>query len=603
MGMPYVPINVGTTPNDGTGDSLRNAFIKCNNNFTASNGTTSSYALSSSAAGITGQITANVQEWTTTIPQITASYPVATAQGVLAYATDTAGLRIGDGQTLAGVPVGIRYWNNIHSTPTNDGRAGELAILNGGVFPVDQATGNFASTASYTSLLINTTASNTSSSWFPVILLTNGNTLNIVNNNGLNNQFYTELNISTPIIYIDFGMFGSGSDYASYGLPGVALDPFINVQVGSGGSSIGIGAQGGSAFNPLPTIIGFINGNGGNAYSNNSIGGEGGGYDGNAIIDIVCGFGGNGIFGGSGGYGGGSGAPAINISSGNGGSASGSGAVGGNGGNINSINISSGNGASVSGSGLHGGNGGNSGAIFLNGGNASASINGGAGGIINTNAAGIYSGGNINTSATTTRNGGAISSYTSTYFPSSLFSCITSSTYVNTSVESFLISSSYNTLNFYGQTVASSTGGSSIPSFIMDHIGRTISIDAMGYMTSNGTDSLNIKLYFGNTVLWSTNPFTSSLINGTGSWNYSGKFTMINQAGSINTSLTSSFIGQGEFTYFTTPSSSVIVSTPMTASFPIITSISNAIQLTSTWGSSSPLNSITLTNAICNLYN
>lgn len=26
-------INVGNTPNDGTGDGLRNAYIKCNNNF------------------------------------------------------------------------------------------------------------------------------------------------------------------------------------------------------------------------------------------------------------------------------------------------------------------------------------------------------------------------------------------------------------------------------------------------------------------------------------------------------------------------------------------------------------------------------------------
>lgn len=34
--MPYQTINVGTNPNDGTGDTLRNAFIKCNSNFTGS---------------------------------------------------------------------------------------------------------------------------------------------------------------------------------------------------------------------------------------------------------------------------------------------------------------------------------------------------------------------------------------------------------------------------------------------------------------------------------------------------------------------------------------------------------------------------------------
>ena len=34
--MPYTTINVGTSPNDNTGDTIRNAFIKVNNNFTAS---------------------------------------------------------------------------------------------------------------------------------------------------------------------------------------------------------------------------------------------------------------------------------------------------------------------------------------------------------------------------------------------------------------------------------------------------------------------------------------------------------------------------------------------------------------------------------------
>ena len=32
--MAQLTINVGTTPNDGTGDALRDAFIKTNDNFT-----------------------------------------------------------------------------------------------------------------------------------------------------------------------------------------------------------------------------------------------------------------------------------------------------------------------------------------------------------------------------------------------------------------------------------------------------------------------------------------------------------------------------------------------------------------------------------------
>jgi hypothetical protein len=37
-------INVGTTPNDGTGDGLRTAYIKCNNNFAFLNTFISNYA-------------------------------------------------------------------------------------------------------------------------------------------------------------------------------------------------------------------------------------------------------------------------------------------------------------------------------------------------------------------------------------------------------------------------------------------------------------------------------------------------------------------------------------------------------------------------------
>ncbi len=54
--MAYQFINVGTSPNDNTGDTLRNAFIKVNNNFSSSLNTgsiisssvSSSYALTSS---------------------------------------------------------------------------------------------------------------------------------------------------------------------------------------------------------------------------------------------------------------------------------------------------------------------------------------------------------------------------------------------------------------------------------------------------------------------------------------------------------------------------------------------------------------------------
>lgn len=37
-------INVGTVPNDGTGDGLRTAYIKCNNNFAYLNSFTSNNA-------------------------------------------------------------------------------------------------------------------------------------------------------------------------------------------------------------------------------------------------------------------------------------------------------------------------------------------------------------------------------------------------------------------------------------------------------------------------------------------------------------------------------------------------------------------------------
>ena len=63
------PINIGSSPNDGTGDSLRSAFVKVNTNFDlvsgANNGalsasslaiTSPTVPLSSTSSGSTGQI-------------------------------------------------------------------------------------------------------------------------------------------------------------------------------------------------------------------------------------------------------------------------------------------------------------------------------------------------------------------------------------------------------------------------------------------------------------------------------------------------------------------------------------------------------------------
>ncbi len=51
-------INIGTIANDGTGDSLRDAFDKCNDNFTElyNGATPNSTPASASATGVAGNI-------------------------------------------------------------------------------------------------------------------------------------------------------------------------------------------------------------------------------------------------------------------------------------------------------------------------------------------------------------------------------------------------------------------------------------------------------------------------------------------------------------------------------------------------------------------
>ena len=574
MGMPYVPINVGTTPNDGTGDSLRNAFIKCNNNFTASNGTTSSYALSSSAAGITGQITANVQEWTTTIPQITASYPVATAQGVLAYATDTAGLRIGDGVTLAGVPVGVRYWTNIYTAQLNDGRAGEMATTYVSPGIIDQPS--VFNTSSV--LLMNTVASNTSASWYPLVSFQNGQTY-------LTNNVLSESNVSNPLLSVNFGQNGISSSLTSYesltlgyGAAGnIGSWPMLQYTLGNGGNSMvsgstGHGGNSGQSVNPL---IFMVMGNGGNALDTASIGGNGGNIS--SPITIASGNGGNGSLGG----------------------------IGGNGGQAGRIYIGAGNGGDGKGSGSAGGNGGDGGGINMVGGNATTASNGGNGGYLTTNASGIYNGGNIVTSATTTRNGGTIESFYDSYMPCTLFTAnISSSSPLTSSTElSFWTSSTFAGINSYAKTY---TPTNIISSSIIDHIGRYMRVKSQGYIAADGTDSLRVKFYLGPTLLWDSTPITASAISGNQHWKFEGDYVWTKL--STGTTISGSIIGQGEFTYYTSPSSSITwAGLPMTNQIKTDTKLANStyneVRLSATWGVSTGSNVIAITNAICELLN
>ena len=532
--------------------------------------------LSSSASGLVGSINAQVTEWSPTLAQLTASYPVGTAQGVLSYVTDTNSVRIGNGQTIGSVPVGIRYWTNISASTTNGSVAGELATLND---PTITSSGSMVYVSAY--------PSNNVSSWLPLLKLNNGvswNNYNILQGNQYVNNY-------NPLIYLDWGAMGSGSTN-NYPSPAEnigfrAIQPIaLNIIFGSSGKSVGtssmvgIGGNGGVTNN----IIRCTGGNGGNANDTASWGGNGGVLS--QTILFAAGNGGVGANGGKGGVGGG--VQQNQWVGGNGGTGTNSGSVGGNGGDAGRIINGGGNGASVA-DGTTGASGGVGGYWLAYGGNASASVAGGAAGTLTLSANGIYAGGSLTTQATSFRNGGNIQSISDTFIPSTLFTVMAITGSVNTNLETNFWTAS-NVKSF-------STNTDLIPNHVIDHAGRSLRVKAQGYLYTDGTDSLEVKLYLGQTTLFDSTMLPTQDVLNSQLWEFEGNYVF------LNTLTTGSMQGQGKFTYYTSPSSSVTWTNVNTSSLVYYPSIDNEIRLTSTWGTASVNNGILITNGTATLEN
>lgn len=547
------------------------------------NGTTVYNALaylSSSANGLVGTINASVSEWSPTLAQLTASYPAGTAQGVLAYVTDTNSMRIGDGSTIGSVPIGNRYWINLSSATVNGSKPAEIATTYIPTWPTDQQTPlNTTSTNDSVAMFINSTNTSSLYSWIPIYVLSNmNNYFNGALQNGINNNPLNEPDIGSSVVYVNFGNTGSNVNWANghgingwNNLLGNSTTAFIEIIMGNGGNSLngGVGGAGGANNG----ILSFVGGNAGSASSAGAFGNNGGSW---GIISSIGGNGGNAI--------------------------SGSGGLGGNGG---SISMQAGNGgiSIVSG---NAGRGGNAGYIQTNGGNGTNNttgngFDGGIGGNIITNANGIHSGGNINSIATTNRNGGSIYTFADTYMPVALFSTTASVSNTNSTSElNFWTSSTVQTcFNFLHPNTDFIQSGQ------IDHLGRILRIKTQGYLRADNTDSLRIRFYIGNQTLFDSTPLTASSTYGTNQlWEFTGDYVF----NSLTSGATSgSVTGQGKFSYYTSPSSSVSWTNVNTGSFPIdtngVNSNNNEVRLTSTWGVASNNNNIVITNALTELLN
>ena len=557
----------------------------------ASFSTTSSFANSSSAAGITGQITAQVQEWSPTYNQVTSSYPLATPQGILAYVTDAGSLRIGNGIVLGGAPAGIRYWNTLQTANLADSKGGELAMVNQNTPPPDQIGNGGTLNSSSIILYVNTTASNNDpSTWMPLLSITGIGGYKYNSVNGLNNTItIAEPNAYDPLISIVFSKTGSmfSSILTPAGRP-TTITSLISIICGNGGNSIsGSSGDAGGGNGGDVQLINCTLGNGGNSFDTSSQAGSAGNIQ---LFTLLTGNGGDasGIsFGGSGG-------DTLNIISngGNGGNATGSGAMGGSGGSGGNIIFFAGQGGNASGSNSTGGQGGNAGVISMGGGNALGIINGGNAGTITTDASGSYKGGDINTYVTTPRPGGTITTFEDTYVTCTLFTVTASVGPSNTVTET----------NFWtSSTVQGLNNTDVIVPYVIDHVGRAIRVKTQGYISSSGASSLRLRLYLGSAVIWDSTAITASIVATNQPWIYSGQFTF----GNISTATKSGSVsGQGQFTYYTSLSSSVAFGgTANTSTIGCNTTASNEIRLTAQWGTAAAANVIKITDGIVELVN
>jgi len=128
--------------------------------------------------------------------------------------------------------------------------------------------------------------------------------------------------------------------------------------------------------------------------------------------------------------------------------------------------------------------------------------------------------------------------------------------------------------------------------------GNTITIKIQGYMTTNGTPTLDIKFKLGSTTIASTGAVTLVSVGSNGY--FEAECTLTARA---SPSAASAISGQGYFTYHDTQTTANHVSAMTTATVNAATNGSLAVDVTATWGTSDASNKIVSTNAIVEIKN
>jgi hypothetical protein len=128
--------------------------------------------------------------------------------------------------------------------------------------------------------------------------------------------------------------------------------------------------------------------------------------------------------------------------------------------------------------------------------------------------------------------------------------------------------------------------------------GNTIVIKVWGYMTTNGTPTLDIKFKLGSTTIASTGATTLVSVATNGYFEAEAVLTPRASPGAA-----AAIMGQGKFTYFSSATTPNMISAMNTATVNAATNGSLAVNVTATWGTSDAANKIVSTNAVVEIKN
>jgi hypothetical protein len=282
----------------------------------------------------------------------------------------------------------------------------------------------------------------------------------------------------------------------------------------------------------------------------------------------------------------------MQFTGGNGGNSANNGFSGGTGGAAGQINMNGGAAAASSVS-ANGGNGGAGGTITLNGGTTFNSTSAGNGGSISAaGAAAGFNGATINFAPTSTRHGGNMTTFGSTYLDMTLFTTTTTAGPNNTSSETSLLGTAANLAPVAGQV-----SGKNIASNVVDHAGRTIRIQAQGWIATNGTPTLEIKFKIGTTAIIDTGAVALPVsVTSTQMWRFTA------QATCRTTGASSTWIGQGMLNYFSGATTMQSIPALQTATSTIDLTQDEAIDLTAQFSTGTGC-TMQCTDAVCELVN